>query len=295
MDHELTKQIGAWLEQPASERDVQAGALFVLRLSNNRIMYNNFMRNPERSAKMIEYQLQKYYNFRIKDLTHQQVVDMQKQVEKIVKTDHLNLPAPQSGAAPEPVSSAAPSVEEIRKGKRPDHDSLPAEIKALYVENLSILQRMRNTHAKLELLSVENVTCPDSERYPFLKELIELDKKYHENWSAYDHFELSASAPSGQDSADSQSGSPKQPVGCDGESGSTTRPDSAPADSAAPAEGAEAPMGSPTQPDGCDGESGSTTRPDGDGVASQSEVVAEREEPAPKVKPKRTTRKTTKK
>ena len=295
MDHELTKQIGAWLEQPASERDLQAGALFVLRLSNNRIMYNNFMRNPERSAKMIEYQLQKYYNFRIKDLTHQQVVDMQKQVEKIVKTDHLNLPAPQSGAAPEPDSSAAPSVEEIRKGKRPDHDSLPAEIKALYVENLSILQRMRNTHAKLELLSVENATCPDSERYPFLKELIELDKKYHENWFAYDHFELSASAPSGQDSADSQSGSPTQPGGCDGESGSTTRPDSAPADSAAPAEGAEAPMGSPAQPDGCDGESGSTTRPDGDGVASQSEVVAEREEPAPKVKPKRTTRKTTKK
>ena len=295
MDHELTKQIGAWLEQPASERDLQAGALLVLRLSNNRIMYNNFMRNPERSAKMIEYQLQKYYNFRIKDLTHQQVVDMQKQVEKIVKTDHLNLPAPQSGAAPEPDSSAAPSVEEIRKGKRPDHDSLPAEIKALYVENLSILQRMRNTHAKLELLSVENVTCPDSERYPFLKELIELDKKYHENWFAYDHFELSASAPSGQNSADSQSESPTQPVVCDGENGSTTRSDSAPADSAAPAEGAEAPMGSPTQPDGCDGESGSTTRPDGDGVASQSEVVAEREEPAPKGKPKRTTRKTTKK
>ena len=295
MDHELTKQIGAWLEKPASERDLQAGALLVLRLSNNRIMYNNFMRNLKRSAKMIEYQLQKYYNFRIKDLTHQQVVDMQKQVEKIVKTDHLNLPAPQSGAAPEPDSSAAPSVEEIRKGKRPDHDSLPAEIKALYVENLSILQRMRNTHAKLELLSVENVTCPDSERYPFLKELIELDKKYHENWFAYDHFELSASSPSGQDSADSQSGSPTQPDGCDGESGGTTRPDSAPADSAAPAEGAEAPMGSPTQPDGCDGESGSTTRPDGDGVASQSEVVAEREEPAPKVKPKRTTRKTTKK
>ena len=89
MDHELTKQIGAWLEQPASERDLQAGAFLVLRLSNNRIMYNNFMRNPQRSAKMIEYQLQKYYNFRIKDLTHQQVVDMQKQVEKDI-ADNAN-------------------------------------------------------------------------------------------------------------------------------------------------------------------------------------------------------------
>lgn len=226
MDHELTKQIGAWLEQPASERDLQAGALLVLRLSNNRVMYNNFMRNPERSAKMIEYQLQKYYNFRIKDLTHQQVVDMQNQVEKIVKRDHLNLPAPQSGAAPEPDSSAAPSVEEIRKGKRPDHDALPDNIKALYVENLSILQRMRNTHAKLELLSVENATCPDSERYPFLKELIELDKKYHENWSAYDHFQLPASTTSEQDSADSPA---------------ETRSESVPAEGTAPAEGADDP------------------------------------------------------
>ena len=29
---------------------------------------------------------------------------------------------------------------------------------------------------------------PDSERYPFLKELISLDKKLHANWEAYDHY-----------------------------------------------------------------------------------------------------------
>ncbi|MEE0978274.1 MAG: hypothetical protein UH625_02590, partial [Muribaculaceae bacterium] len=43
---------------------------------------------------------------------------------------------------------------------------------------------------RLRSLSLENSTCPDSERYPFLKELISLDKKLHANWEAYDHFVL---------------------------------------------------------------------------------------------------------
>jgi len=75
-----------------------------------------------------------------------------------------------------------------QKGKREDHDLLPDEIKAKYVENLSLLQRMRELHLRLRSLSLENVTCPDSERYPFLKEFISLDKKLHTNWEAYDHY-----------------------------------------------------------------------------------------------------------
>ncbi len=78
--------------------------------------------------------------------------------------------------------------DERRLGKREDHDSLPDEIKAKYVENLSLLQRMRELHLRLRSLSLDNATCPDSERYPFLKELISLDKKLHSNWEAYDHY-----------------------------------------------------------------------------------------------------------
>lgn len=83
---------------------------------------------------------------------------------------------------------AAKADETPQKGKRLDHDSLPDDIKAKYVENLSLLQRMRELHLRLRSLSLENATCPDSERYPFLKELISLDKKLHANWEAYDHY-----------------------------------------------------------------------------------------------------------
>lgn len=77
---------------------------------------------------------------------------------------------------------------DFKAGKRADHDALPDEIKALYVENLQLLHRMREVHLRLRTLSLENVTCPDSERYPFLKEIIALDKRLRSNWDIYDHF-----------------------------------------------------------------------------------------------------------
>lgn len=174
MDHNFTKQIGEWLNKPESERDYTVGALYLLKLSGNKILYTNIVANIDRRHDVIEYQLQKYYNFRVKELTHEEVEAMQKQVDAIVE-------------AQMPLAATADDPKQHR-GKRDDHDLLPDEIKALYVENLSLLQQMRELHLKLRSLSLENVTCPDSERYPFLKEIISLDKKLHSNWERYDYY-----------------------------------------------------------------------------------------------------------
>ncbi len=176
MDHKFTEQIKLWLETHADERDYAVGALYLLKLSGNQIMYRNLIANPSAKADFIEYQIQKYYNFRVQALTHAQVEEMAEQVKTIADEHHLTDDA-----------STVPE-DERRLGKREDHDSLPDEIKAKYVENLSILQRMRELHLRLRSLSLDNATCPDSERYPFLKELISLDKKLHSNWEEYDHY-----------------------------------------------------------------------------------------------------------
>ena len=173
MDHKFTEQIKQWLETPEAERDYTVGALYLLKLSGNQIMYRNIISQIDRRHDFVEYQLQKYLNFRLQALTHEQVQQMEKEVEQIV-AEHISL--------------AATTDETPAKGKRSDHDLLPDEIKAKYVENLSILQRMRELHLRLRSLSLDNATCPDSERYPFLKELISLDKKLHSNWEAYDHY-----------------------------------------------------------------------------------------------------------
>jgi len=175
---DLISDVKLYLEAAPEERDLQAGALMVLQLTNNRIMYNNFIRRPQYYASRIEYELKKKYNFYLRQITHEQVAEMSQQVNTIVEEHHLTK---------EPKGT---SNEEFKKGKRADHDSLPPEIQALYAQNLSIMQQMRRCHTQLQLLSTEHSTCPDSERYPFLKELIDLDKQYHANWDQYDHYAL---------------------------------------------------------------------------------------------------------
>lgn len=172
-DANFTKLIQQWLAAKPEERDYTVGALYLLKLSGNKIMYQNLVaRDSAQTREFIEYQLNKYLNFRLAALTHAEVEEMSEQVEKIV-AEHIPLAA---------------EADTLPRGKRADHDSLPDNIKALYVENLSLLQKMRELHLKLRSLSSANVTCPDSERYPFLKELIRLDKKLHSNWEQYDHY-----------------------------------------------------------------------------------------------------------
>ena len=174
LNHEFTEKIQQWLDTPHEQRDYEQGALYLLKLNGNQIMYRNLMANPRGKAEFIEYHLRKHYSFRVKDLTHAQVVAMDKQVEEIVKKHNT--------------FTEDNPAKEFKQGKRGDHDTLPEEIQALYVENLSIVQRMREVHLKLRTLSTADAPCPDSERYPFLKELIELDKKMHANWEQYDHY-----------------------------------------------------------------------------------------------------------
>ena len=170
MDAKFTRQIQDWLYLPHEQRDYAKGALYLLQLTGNQIMYRNLMANPRRNAEFIERQLQKRLSFRLQRLTHAQVEEMQHQVDTIARKL-----TPNTG-------------ESFKQGKRDDHDQLPDEIQALYVENLGIVQKMRELHLKLRSLSLEKAPCPDSERYPFLKELIALDKRLHSNWEAYDHY-----------------------------------------------------------------------------------------------------------
>ena len=199
MDIKFTEKVQAWLDTPAEERDYDQGAIFLLQLSNNQIMYRNLSRNTKKNAQFIEYQIRKYMKFRLADLTHAQVVEMQKAVDKIVALRHLDreetpvnvdddteVTGEDTGTVDAPESTNVNVSSEFKAGKRADHDSLPIEIQALYVENGNIIHKMRELHMRLRSLSVENATCPDSERYPFLKELIALDMQYHKNWQVYD-------------------------------------------------------------------------------------------------------------
>lgn len=175
MDKEFTNKLQTWLSQPREDRDWDEGALMLLQLTGNKIMYRNLSVNPEGKANFIEGKLQQYLEFRLAELTHEQFKEMQHAVEEIVK-EHTEFKSDDNEA------------KNFKAGKRADHDTLPEEIQALYVENLDLVHRMRELHLKLRTMSTTDSTCADSDRYPFLKEFIKLDKKLHDNWNVYDHF-----------------------------------------------------------------------------------------------------------
>lgn len=191
MDKEFTNKLQTWLSLPREDRDWDEGALMLLQLTGNKIMYRNLSVNPEGKANFIEGKLQQYLEFRLAELTHEQVKEMQHAVEEIVR-EHTRFKSDDNEA------------KNFKAGKRADHDTLPEEIQALYVENLDIVHRMRELHLKLRTMSTTDSTCADSDRYPFLKEFIKLDKKLHDNWNVYDHFVTKAETAESAEEAEAK-------------------------------------------------------------------------------------------
>lgn len=173
---ELTPQIKEWLDTEPSQRNLQRGADLLLRITRNKILYTNITRNIARHGGTIEYHLNKIYKARLNDITHAQVRSMMVEVDAIAGARGLDSPEGSSKRS------------EFQRGKRADHDELPDEIKQLYVDNADILRKMRECHVRLRMITPENSTCPDSDRYPWAKEIIALDTLYRENWNRYDHY-----------------------------------------------------------------------------------------------------------
>ena len=178
MGNQFNSKLQSWLKDDS--RTIEDGCLLLLQMENNQIHYQNLLHHPNKDAvmKFLLSEIQKRLTVRLANITHKEVAEMDEQVKVIVKEHFSYQDAKTDGT----------SNEEFRKGKRADHDQLPEEIQARYVENLDLLHRMREVHLKLRSMSLEQVSCPDSERYPFLKELIALDKQLHENWKVYDHY-----------------------------------------------------------------------------------------------------------
>ena len=170
----LTDKLQDFLDTPREDRDWHEGAILLLQLTNNTIMYRNLSINPKGKAEFIEGKLRAFHKARREVEAHDEVIILQEQVNAIIenrtefKEDN--------------------EAKEFKAGKRADHDRLPEDIQALYVENLDLVHRMRELHLRIRLLSDSTKQVSAAERKPLLDEFINLDKKLHANWDAYDHF-----------------------------------------------------------------------------------------------------------
>ena len=180
IDDKLTTDMQGWLNTEPAERDLLKGAEMVLKLTRNRILFQNILK------------------IRLDRKTIQDVVQMDKvlvpSVEKTLET-----------FKPTEISSDddVPQEAVIAKGKREDHDSLPEEIQQLWESNKDIYFRLKETFETLKTMR-DALPC---DRYEYLKQLEELDTKYRNNMNKYDHYK-----PGEQEETGAEGESPEDPA-----------------------------------------------------------------------------------
>lgn len=177
MDENLTLKIQEYINAEPSERDIESGALLLLKLNRNRILYNNIIRKPLRFTDKLLYELKKHLAIRLDQKTIEDVVLMEKTL--LPKTAKLI-----AKAVPAPTKEDPKAT--IAKGKRKDHDSLPEEIQQLWTDCAGIFKNIKLLHENLKKMG-KSAPC---DRYELLKQLDEQDTLYRQKMADYDHFKI---------------------------------------------------------------------------------------------------------
>ncbi len=189
LDPKFTEKIAAWLNSKhEDESNVREGATILLQLNRNRGLYERVMRCPMRHIAKVEYELKKHLNYRLDGYSINDIVKMDEELTPIIKvaadkeSEALN-----ENASAEVLPIVTEKSEEsegqtVVKGKRPDHDNLPDNIKELWIINA---ERWKKIKAAYELLKTLNAPC---DRYEHLKVLKESWYKYKEDMCKYDDF-----------------------------------------------------------------------------------------------------------
>ena len=184
-DPKITEGMVAWLRgDHSSGESIKKGAELLLRVNRNRGLYERICRNPKAGVKKLEYEITKHLNYRLQGYTIQDIEALDAEV------------TPQVQAAVDAAENAAdgevPVVQEtdgdgdtgcvIVKGIRPDHDSLPEDIKAIWPANAERWKKIKETY---NLLLSLNAPC---DRFEHLQLLKESWYKYKDEMCRYDDF-----------------------------------------------------------------------------------------------------------
>lgn len=184
LDDKFTKDLQQYLDAPREERDFERGALLLLQLNRNRFMHAHLLRR--KNWDKLEYELKKHLNIRLEGLTTREVQEMEKR-----ELPRIRL----SMEARRPILSTDKDFTGgTYKGRREDHDTLPAEVQALYERNADLYFKMKQTFETLK--TMEDQTACD--RHELLTILVGLDKEYRQNWNAYDTFGNEAADPASE-------------------------------------------------------------------------------------------------
>ena len=175
----LTQEIQSYLALAPSDRDVAQGAMLLLRINRNRIIYAGALHAPRRYAPIIEAELKKHLRIRLDHQTREGIVSMEREVMPAAEQSIQEGDPVISSDAARPQSASAP-----HRGLRPDHDRLPRDIQQIPEQNADVYFRMKKVYNTL-LQMADAAPC---DRYEYLKTLKNLDDRYRAAWKKYDGY-----------------------------------------------------------------------------------------------------------
>lgn len=192
IDPKFTEQIARWLQGGHdSPESIEAGAMLLLQLNRDKAMYQRIMRNPKRELKFLEYKLRRFLQMRKDGQTIQDVVKLDNELTPHLQAVIGKEPTPAGDGAgqlpvPQPPEKDGGNEMYIRKGIRPDHDRLPADIQAIWTKNA---ERWKKIKEAFEACKAMTEPC---DRYEYLKVLKETWYKYKQEMARYDDYRLTA-------------------------------------------------------------------------------------------------------
>lgn len=170
MNKETTERMVAWLtSEHNTEENVRLGATLLLQVNRNQGMYQRIMRNPLRHVETVVYQLQKLVDMRLEGYSIRDVVQLNSEVMPPIKE-----------------AIADEGEGKTSKGKRPDHDTLPGDIKDIWEQNAERWKKIKEVYNTCKSL---NKPC---DRFEHLKVLKEAWYTYKREMARYDDFKSTA-------------------------------------------------------------------------------------------------------
>ncbi|MBQ8097214.1 MAG: hypothetical protein IJ243_09065 [Prevotella sp.] len=189
MDAQLTERIGRWLAagDNRSPDAVVDGARLLLSLNGDRRYYERVLANPVFYASNVAYELGKYHRIRLAGQTadgiRRMLAEEMPVAEEILRTPH--------DATPATAGKKVPAGSSPRRGRRPDHDSLPEEVKALWDTNVERWKKIKEVYETLKTKEDK----PPCDRFDDCQMLADLDKHYRADMRSYDEYQPASDAP----------------------------------------------------------------------------------------------------
>ena len=203
IDQKFTEELSKWLSTPRDERDVVAGAELLMRITGNRQFYATAIVRPHVVHDHVEYELKKHLAIRqeghnvetLRNLERELLAECAEEFSEEASTaEPVEEQAAEEGDA-YAVPREGPVVSSPKRGRRADHDALPAEIQALYDDNATRYEQMRKVYQQL-LTTADAEPC---DRKEHIFQLDKLVKAWAAAWEAYDKYDVTSAAEESED------------------------------------------------------------------------------------------------